>query len=107
MALYIIHKRNPYFKLNTIIELFEDGFQKAKVTESGHVVGHEGLILPEQDVLPFCIKMLNKGFDDPKLRQKSGRGQLTQDENAYQELAEELLWEDAKAGLHSKGNRRH
>lgn len=76
MSLYIVHKPNPYFKNGAIIELFEDGFQECEmVTQNNRMrcVGHTGLIKPEPSVIPFCIKMLRKGFDDPKLRRKSGR----------------------------------
>lgn len=77
MSLYIVHKRNPYFKNGTIIELFEDGFQECimsdRRTGNQTAVSHKGLILPEEDVMPYCIKMLNRGFDDPKLRRRSGK----------------------------------
>ena len=68
MALYIVHKANPYFPNGAIIELFEDGFQRAKVDSNGQVIGNEGLIIPENDVLPFCMKMLKRGLDKPELR---------------------------------------
>lgn len=68
MSLYIVHKANPYFPNETILELFEDGFQKAKVNERGQVTGNEGLIIPEKDVLPYCMKLLQRGLDKPELR---------------------------------------
>lgn len=80
MAQYIVHKRNPYFKNGAIIELFEDGFQECEMVQRGHrleCIGHKGLVKPEAPVLPFCIKMLRRGFDDPKLRRKSGQAQDT------------------------------
>lgn len=72
MSRYIVHKANPYFKNGAIIELFEDGFQECVVDSTGNVVGNKGLLMPEREVFPYCIKMLSKGFDDPKLRRKSG-----------------------------------
>ena len=82
MALYIVHKANPYFKSGVVIELLEDGFQECvlRKNEEGNLypVTHTGLILPEEDIIPFCIKMLNRGFDDPKLRRKSGRGRTVE-----------------------------
>jgi hypothetical protein len=80
MAYYIVHKRNPFFKNGTIIELLEDGFQACEMVERDNrltCVGNVGLIYPEREVFPYCIKMLRKGFDDPKLRRKSGRGTIT------------------------------
>jgi len=79
MALYIVSKANPYFRNGEILELLEDGFQrcvlvKNPLTGREEPRNHEGLIMPEEDIMPFVIKMLNKGFDDPKLRRKSGRG---------------------------------
>lgn len=68
MALYIVHKKNPYFPNGTVIELFEHGFQKAKVTAEGKVVGNEGLVHLESAVKPYCMKMLNRGLDKPELR---------------------------------------
>jgi hypothetical protein len=79
MSYYIVHKRNPYFKQGTVIELFEDGFQECIMVTENHrmrCVGNKGLIIPERDVFPYCILMLRKGFDDPKLRYKSGRGTI-------------------------------
>jgi hypothetical protein len=79
MAYYIVHKANPYFKNGVIIELFEDGFQECEmVEEAGRLrcVGNKGLIYPEREVFPYCIKMLRRGFDDPKLRRKSGKPSL-------------------------------
>lgn len=76
MAYYMVHKRNPYFKNGTIIELFDDGFQECIMeTENNRMrcVGNTGLIKPELEVFPFCILMLRAGFDDPKLRRKSGQ----------------------------------
>lgn len=78
MSYYMVHKHNPYFKNGTIIELFEDGFQECVMRQVGNrlqCVGNTGLLKPEAPVLPFCIKMLKKGFDDPKLRKKSGQAQ--------------------------------
>ena len=80
MSYYIVHKANPYFKNSTIIELFEDGFQECVMEQVGHhqrCVGVTGLVKPEIKVMPYCIKMLRRGFDDPKLRKKSGRNQDT------------------------------
>ena len=71
MAFYMVHKRNPYFKNGTIIELFEDGFQEAVMEERDNrltCVGNTGLIKPEREVKPYCIKMLRVGFDKPGLR---------------------------------------
>ncbi len=76
MAYYIVHKRNPYFKNGTIIELFEDGFQECVMEESGNrltCVGNTGLMKPVDPMLPYCIKMLRAGFDDPKLRRKENK----------------------------------
>ena len=76
MAYYIVHKANPYFKNGTIIELFDDGFQECIMEQKDNVltcVGNTGLVIPELDVFPYCILMLRKGFDDPKLRRKSGQ----------------------------------
>lgn len=76
MAYYMVHKRNPYFKQGAIIELFEDGFQECEMVTENHrmrCVGNTGVMVPELPVLPFCIKMLRKGFDDPKLRRKNAR----------------------------------
>jgi len=78
MSQYIVNKANPYFKNGAIIELFEDGFQECVMEQVGHrlsCIGHTGLVKPEPAVLPFCIKMLRRGFDDPKLRRKSGQAQ--------------------------------
>lgn len=72
----MVHKRNPYFKNGTIIELFSDGFQECvmeTVANRMRCVGNTGLVKPESEVLPYCIKMLRVGFDDPKLRRKSGK----------------------------------
>lgn len=80
MSYYMVHKPNPYFKNGTIIELFEDGFQECIMKQVGNnlqCVGNTGLLKPEPSVMPFCIKMLKRGFDDPKLRRKSGRNQNT------------------------------
>lgn len=71
MAFYMVHKRNPYFPNGCMIELFTHGFQKCKVIKVGNrtkVVGNEGLVHLERVVKPFCIKILNKGFDKPGLR---------------------------------------
>lgn len=79
MALYIVHKRNPYFRNGVVIELLEDGFQECVLrmnAETGHLdpVTHTGLIYAEEMIMPFCMKMLNRGLDDPKLRRKAGKG---------------------------------
>lgn len=102
MSLYIIHKANPYYKNGTILKLLTDGFQVAKLNSQGQYIGTEGLIMPEELVIPFCIKMLNRGFDDPKLRRKSGKGYTGEAEEGgyYEELSEELKWEDEQARLH-------
>lgn len=74
MAFYMVHKRNPYFKPGTMIELFEHGFQECIVEKEGHrvkVVGNKGLVMPEREVKPYCIKILRKGFDKPGLRRKT------------------------------------
>lgn len=73
MAFYVVHKANPFFKNGAIIELFEDGFQECVVDATGRITGNTGLLMPEQEVLPFCVKMLRRGYDDPKLRKKSGK----------------------------------
>jgi len=71
MAYYMVHKRNPYFRTGTQIELFTHGFE-ACLTEVKNnivtVIGNTGFIYPEADVKPYCIKMLRKGFDKPGLR---------------------------------------
>ena len=80
MSYYIVHKRNPYFKQGVQIELFTDGFQECVMEQVGHrtrCVGVTGLVKPEAKVMPYCIKLLRRGFDDPKLRKKSGRFQDT------------------------------
>ena len=74
MSIYMVHKKNPYFKNGAIIKLFEDGFQECVMKQVGHrlqCTGYTGLFKPEPAVKPFCIKMLSRGFDDPKLRQKT------------------------------------
>ena len=73
MSLYIVHRRNPYFKTGTVLDLFEDGFQECILNAAGKVFGNRGLLHNEEQMMPFCMKMLSKGFDDPKLRRKSGR----------------------------------
>lgn len=94
MALYMVHKRNPYFKNGTIIELFEDGFQECVMCERRtgmqYAKTHKGLILPEEDIMPFCIKMLDRGFDDPKLRRRSGKQHTAPDGVTPDELQEFL-----------------
>ncbi len=95
MALYIIHKRNPYFKPGVVIELLEDGFQECVLKENletGHLdpVTHEGLIHAEELIMPFCMKMLNWGLDDPKLRRKAGKGRTAPDGVTPDELIEFL-----------------
>lgn len=100
MSLYIVHKANPYYGNGTILKLLTDGFQRAKVTESGRVVGVEGILIPEELVKPFCIKMLNRGFDDPKLRRKKGYSGDEAEAGFYEEMSEEFKFYDAKAGLH-------
>ncbi len=76
MSLYIVNKRNPFFKNGTVIELFEDGFQECEMGVEDNRMsckGHTGLIKPEREVKPYCIRILRRGFDDPKLRRKSGK----------------------------------
>ena len=76
MSYYIVNKKNPYFKQGAIIELFSDGFQECIMEMTDNrltCVGNTGLLKPEPPVMPYCIKMLRKGFDDPKLRRKSGK----------------------------------
>lgn len=71
MSLFIVHKRNPYFKNGAILELFEDGFQEAVVEERDHrlhVIKNVGLIIPERDVKPYCMQILRRGLDKPALR---------------------------------------
>jgi hypothetical protein len=100
MSLYIVAKANPYLAGGTVLELLDDGFQKVKLDSKGKVVGHEGLVFLEEMLMPFCIRMLNKGFDDPKLRRKSGRGYTGQSDGKWEEMSEELEWGDAQARLH-------
>ena len=74
MAFYMVHKKNPYFKQGTMIELFTDGFQEC-VTEvvdnRVKVVGNKGLFMPEREVKPYCMKILKRGLDKPSLRRKT------------------------------------
>jgi hypothetical protein len=73
MSLYIVHKRNPYFKPGTIIELFTDGFQEAITERVNHrlsVTGNKGLFYPQREVMPYCVRLLKRGFDKPGLRRK-------------------------------------
>jgi len=75
MALYICYKKNPWIKQGAIYELFEDGFQEVQLDLTGKPIGNKGIILPEADIKPYVIKMLNKGFDKPELRtRKSAAG---------------------------------
>jgi len=95
MALYIIHKRNPYFKPGVVIELLEDGFQECILKENKETgnldpITHTGLIHAEELIMPFCMKMLSWGFDDPKLRRKVGKGSTAPDGVTPDELKEFL-----------------
>ena len=71
MSLWVAIKRNAYVKPGTYLELFEDGFQKAMVKQVGNrleVTGNAGLILPERELKPFVMRVLNRGLDKPDLR---------------------------------------
>lgn len=95
MALYIVHKRNPYYENGVVIELLEHGFQECilrlnEVTGNLDPVNHKGLVHAEEMIMPFCMKMLNRGLDDPKLRQKAGKGSTAPDGVTPDELKEYL-----------------
>lgn len=66
MALYVVVRRNKYFRPGTFLELFEDGFQKVRFKTEGHrlhILGHEGIVLPESELRPFVMKVLKRGLD--------------------------------------------
>lgn len=72
MALYAVVKRNPYnLKPGTFLELFDDGLQKVRFEMVGHrmkLLGHEGLIMPFDEMAPFIMRTLKSGLDKPDLR---------------------------------------
>ena len=75
MSLYIVHKKNPWVKKNTILRLFDDGFEK--------VVGEQkdgrfyqrtftGLIYPYELLRPYVYHIQRGGFD--KWHKNDSRG---------------------------------
>lgn len=73
MSLYIVHKKNPFFANGLTIELFTQGFQECILedipgTHRTKVIGTTGLFMPEREVKPYCMKLLNRGLDKPMLR---------------------------------------
>ena len=64
--LYLVYKKNPYFKKGTFVEQFDHGCMQAKIEQKGHrvrVTGHTGMALPYDTVRPFLLKILKHGVD--------------------------------------------
>jgi len=66
--LFVIRKRNPYSWLTagSFVECFDHGCQKCIIKTVNNRVsirGHEGIILPQSDILPFASRVLKSGFD--------------------------------------------
>ena len=66
MALYAVVKRNPYWRPGSFVESFDDGVQKVRFVRENNrlrIIGHEGLILPMNEVRPFLMRVLTRGLD--------------------------------------------
>ncbi len=66
MALFVVVKPNPYFKLRTFVEEFDDGVQEAVMYQDGNrasAVNHKGLIFPMHQVRPFLMRVQSRGLD--------------------------------------------
>lgn len=64
--LAVVRKRNPYWRVGTYVEIFDDGVQKVRTEQQGNrlrVLGGEGIILEQKLVEPFISRVLSKGFD--------------------------------------------
>lgn len=72
MALYIVHRKNPYFKNNTILEDGDDGYvqQVRTHTKGGRMApgGYHGIMIPVNEMRPYMIRMMEKGFDFQPVR---------------------------------------
>jgi hypothetical protein len=66
MSLFIVHKRNPFFRPGTWVELFDEGFQKAVVQQQGNraeVLRNEGIVIPAESLRPYVIRVQKRGLD--------------------------------------------
>lgn len=67
MALYIVKRKNPYYKLSTWLEDDDDGYvQPVRIVyKNGRAEpeGFYGIMVPLRDVREHLVKVLNRGFD--------------------------------------------
>lgn len=71
MALYVVIRRNAWFKQGTYLEKFDQGLQKVRFKHENNklkIIGHEGLWVPFNEVEPFIYRVQKRGLDKPGLR---------------------------------------
>ena len=72
--LFMVYKRNPYFRVGTPVYLYNEGFQKVEFAQSGRAPGtaevrgsrgplwkikpmDHSLLVPRKELMPFVIRM--------------------------------------------------
>lgn len=97
MPLYVVRKRNPYYKVGTFLQLFDDGFQEAVMEKADgnrlRVHMNRGIVMPEEVMAPFVMQVLRRGLDHNMRRSLLGR---KPDGPSIADLFEEAEEQDAK-----------
>ena len=64
--LYKIWRKNPYFPLNAVYRLFDDGFERCIMRDSNgrqEVVGYTGLVVPYEALASYAIRIQKAKLD--------------------------------------------
>ena len=64
--LAVVRKRNPYFKVGTWVECFDDGCRKVEVETKNrrlHIIREVGIAIPQDKLAPFMSRAVKSGLD--------------------------------------------